>query len=557
MLPHYISKDGTRDTAYNRNTDLYFADHYKIFNTDEARFAVNKEDYICFDLLRYAVDTLVDGTWLYTPTIDFDDDEINEVWEKLRRESDFDEEMKKATRMMLYLGDAPIKTIVDENVATASPEDYKICIYSFSPVNWHPDYEYYNTERPAKKDTIVTIKDLEDGDKVYLLESFTPGLITYTAYLERKNMDNIDDVMQSIQVPPMQYFSEELYGILANSKSTEDDLEITYETETEYSLLQVIQNYKKPDSYFGESLFNWSVVSKINAINKYSNLSDHVIVNNSIPKLELSAKAGQLLDQAIQEVIGGTYGNNTVKNEGEVMPTTFDRPVDKTFLNRSSYLRSSIISSVIQKLEVFEGDGRGSTRYITNDFDLSQLREAQDKLIDSLMSELGIATILYKQDVSTGTLSGIAYERLMTTTLNKIGNIQNLLEDKVKIIAFTIMQLASTINYDGLEGKEIPTPTVQFHEAVKEDTKENLENWVIRTQNKFSPLIDAVKDINNVDEETAQEMIDEMNQVSEENPVKQAESILTQDKAVNQNMIAVRDNLKNKITQSVNGGATT
>lgn len=543
MLPTYISKDGERDQAYNRNTDLYFADHYKIFNTDETRFAINKEDYICFDLLRYAIDALVDGAWLYTPTIDFGNSDLNQKWSKLREDSKFDDQLKEATRKMLYLGDAPIKTVVDENISTASDDDYKICIYSFAPHNWYPDYYKFNTERQAKTDTVLIKKELDNGDEAYLLEKFSAGKIVYTAYIERIDEEGDLNKSYTIQVNPRTYFEEELYGVLHDENTSETELEITYTTNTEYSLLQVFQNHKRPDDYFGESLFNWAVVSKINAINKYANLEDHVVVNNSIPKLELSGEAAKLLDQAIQEVVGGTYGNN-VTTTNSPQPETFNRPVDKTFMTRSSYLRSSIIANVIKQMEVYVNDGRSSTRYITNDFDLTQLRNAQDKLIDSLMSELGISAVLYKDDVSTGTLSGIAYERLMSLTLNKVKNIQNRITETVKIIAFTIMQLDNTISDNPVELDGLPSVT--FHQAVTKDQKEELENWVIRTQNKFTPLIEAIKDINNIDEETAQEWLSKMESVSQT-------AALTEDVAVNQNMQNIRNNLKLRI----NGGQTT
>jgi hypothetical protein len=516
MLPSYILRDKKTDRIknYEDYNDLYYGNHYKLFNIDEFEYKMHEFEYICFDLLKTAINTLADGVWLYPPRIEFEDENLNQEWQKISKDLSFDSVMRKVTINMLYLGSGVLTVGVDENYNTADTDDYAICLNTPDPSNWFADYKETNPSATAKANTLLLIKDEKDFEslknkKAYLLETYTPGKIVYTAFLEEKREKEDSIMPEYTQINPLEYFEDVLEGVLASNDSTNDEFTIVYNTKCKYSLLQVTNNYTDNCSHYGLSDFTLSVISKINAINKYANLSDKVIVANTIPKIELSEGAGKLLDEAIQSVTQRYFTSNATNTTAEVAPRSLaqnlgDQP---RFLNKSSYLRSAIVREVMDNLEVFQGGGRGETKYITNDFDLGQLRQAQDRLITAMMSELAISQVLYNAEISTGAKSGIAYKRLMTNTLNRIKNIQNQLEPMIKRIVFSIMQLSSQINQTP---EPTDTPIVQFFDPVLEDERELLDNWVLKTQNNFAPLIDAVKDINNVDEETAQNMIDDM-----------------------------------------------
>ena len=128
------------------------------------------------------------------------------------------------------------------------------------------------------------------------------------------------------------------------------------------------------------------------------------------------------------------------------------------------------------------------------------------------MSELQISEVFYNPEASTGAKSGVAYKRLMTTTLNAAQKIKNKLEIELPKMVFAMLQLAKNNNLTNLEPE---MPTVQFSDGVVNDDIEKIEQWVQIVQNKFGTVLQAIQDIQGVSEEQAQAILTEHDSYSQ------------------------------------------
>lgn len=503
MFPQYIAKqllNAERIADYQRNCDLYEGEHWKIFNIDEQEKKLHKYEYIAYNILATAVDIKTDMIWREAPQIKFKSTKTQKAFDQLRKSTQFDEKLRNATWAMLVYGDAPLKIAIDENTETAKDE-LQLCLYNLEPEGWFPDYDEYNPAKPAKVNSLLFTKTIDDKTKAFLVESHMPGKIVWTAYIET------DQVKDKTQVSPLEYFANELADVLANGGTKATDSEIVYNTDCEYSLLQVLRNNTDFSEYFGVSDFTLPVISKVNALNNFANLANFVIATNSIPKLILSENASKMLTNIIESI-----NQNRIESENRPgVPDSFIQEPNTKFLHRTSYLRSMIYRELVQQLQAFEDGGRGETKYLTNSFDLAQIREQHEIFFKSLMSELGISEVLYNPALATGGLSGVAYMRLLSPTLNAVDGIKRKLEPYLQKVVYTMLEVA---NKNSLINTKPEMPEVHFKDGVINDDKETLDAVVIKYQNKLLPAIEAIKQANNLDEEQANLLLTQIHEES-------------------------------------------
>jgi len=116
------------------------------------------------------------------------------------------------------------------------------------------------------------------------------------------------------------------------------------------------------------------------------------------------------------------------------------------------------------------------------------------------MSELSISEVLYNPKLTTGALSGVAYTRLMSTTINAIDNIKRKLEPFIQKVVYTMLDLANNANVVKVEAQ---MPQVKFRDGIVNDSVEDLDAVIKKVQNQLLPTVEAIKQANNITIEEA------------------------------------------------------
>lgn len=534
MLPIKSDQDNERVSVYNRNLDIYKGEHYKHFNFDEQEKKINSYEYICYGLFRTAIETKVNLIWREAPTITFTSKQTQKAFDQLRKSTNFDYIQQQVTAYSYVFGDCLAKIAIDDNGLTVQ-DDKQLALFIQSPINWYPEHNEFSPMRPASSDTLLFKREIKEGF-AYLLETHRPGYIIWTAYFETsdENIKN-ENNKEAEQVPVLRYFEDILTGVIADQSVDETTMVITYTTNCTYSLLQRLKSRSSIDSYYGLSDLSLPVLSKINALNNYANLADVIIVTNSFPKLILSENANNILKRIIEEY--NISGNKETNGREGVVATSEDldltRITGNTFLSRQSYAQSYAYRQLINEMRAFvDGGEGGQTKYLTNDFSLKEIRDQHDIFFKSIMSELNISEVFYNPSLSTGTLSGTAYKRLMTTTLNDIEVKKRTLEPYLERVVYTMLELA---NNNGLIKAKPEMPKVKFHDGLVNDEMEDLQILITKVQNKFLPLKEAMKLSENITEEEAIVRLEEIaNQMSYYN-AQQAQNNSQQEDAQNNN----------------------
>ena len=159
-------------------------------------------------------------------------------------------------------------------------------------------------------------------------------------------------------------------------------------------------------------------------------------------------------------------------------------------------------------MRAFEDGSRGGqTKYLTNDFSLEEIRKQHEIYFNSLMSEMDISEVFYNPSLITGNLSGIAYKRLMSKTLNAVDNSKRTLEPYIARQAFTMMQLAKVNNLTEVTAE---MPEVLFHDGIINDEKEELELIIMKVQNDLLPLKEAMAQANKMSIDQIEKWMSEM-----------------------------------------------
>jgi len=484
MLPNYILQGKEkRLSAYEFNTKLVEGDHYQLFNINESEFKMNANEYICYNFLKTAVEIRTDLIWKEAPKVSFANLGLQAEWDKLRLTTGFDETMKSITSQLLVLGDAVVKIGVD-NVETSIDDEMELTLYSQNPRNWFAEYNPSNTFKKAKRESMVFEKEIlngKDKDKACLVETHKAGLISWTSYIGTDYK----------QVDPLLYFSEELEGVLADSEQTE--FIINYQTKCKYSLLQSIRSNNDFSSYYGKSEFTMPVVSKINALNRYANLADTVVVSNSFPKLLAGDELQNLMKRIAEEAKSVNRGESTLDN-------LFAEPKNR-FLSSQTYLQSWVFKQIADSKVLPNSKAGAETSYLNNPFNLEEVRSQHKLFFPALMTELGISEVFYNSELTTGGLSGVAYKRLMSLTLNKVDNTKRTLEPFLCKVIYAMLELG----HKNSLVKNVPEmPTIHFEDGLVNDEKETLEMVILKIQNQLLPMKEAVMKVNSVNQETAE-----------------------------------------------------
>lgn len=494
MLPEYIIKDKKdgRHEKYEVACKIYEGNHYEIFNKNEQEYKFLPYEYLCYNIIEQALNTKVDLIWHEKPLITFNNADTQKAFDELRVNTNFDEVMSEFTKNLYLNGDSVLKIAIDSTDETAIQDDYQLCIYNIDPSCWIPDYYDENPSKYPKQQTFVIEKEIKVNDQekyeAYLFETHKPGLITWTAFQEWKGKE--DDYMQ---VDPMVDWSEELQGVLAQGgQADQNTMEITFKTQCDYSLIQFLRNKVGFEEFFGKSDITLPVMSKLNALNNYSNLADTVIVSNVFPKLLAGEGLVKLMNRIIEEI-------NSKPNENLIPNTLLETPTVQ-FANAKTYLQTDIWKKFVNESRIIPDEGRGGTKYLQNSFDLEQLRKQHEIFFKAIMNELGISEVLYNSNIASGALSGVAYKRLLTLTINEIEHTKRILEPFMKKLVYTMLQLA---NANSLITAKPEMPSVSFFDGIVNDSTADLQDLVTKVQNQLIPLKEAIIQANDITEEEA------------------------------------------------------
>lgn len=488
-MPNHINpEEAKRVEAYKIQKSIYRGEHFKVFNHDEQEKKINAFEYLCFDIIQLAIQIKTDLIWRQKPKIIFKNEELGKEFEDIRSEIDFDLINEQATINSILHGDGLVGVSIDTD-DTIAGERLKVELSLLDVSCWTPLFNSFNLQKNAKADLFKYDKQLEEGGIVTLYTTHSAGNITWEAFVGDQ------------KVSVLKYFQEELKEVLFDINSS-DEFKIVYNTNCLFSLVNRLKNGFDSDSYFGVSDLNLPVISKLNALNNYANLADVIIVTNTFPKLILSEEAELML----KRIIDG-YNRERTEDTTDMDINLLDTPKG-SFLSSQSYASSYIYRKLLKEMRAFvDGGSGGETKYLINDFDLSQLREQFNILFKSIMSELGIAEVFYDSTLTTGALSGTAYKRLASKTLNEVDKIKRHLEKFLARQVYTICELA---NKNGIFRSTPEMPTVQFDTGLIVDEKEIVDLVVQKYQNKLLPTIEAIKQANLVDEETAENYKEEI-----------------------------------------------
>jgi len=495
MLPNYILQDkkNPRHERYTVANNLYYGQHYKVFNINEQEHKNIAYEYLCYGIIKQAIDTKVDLIWHEKPLITFDNEQLQKEWDVLRDTTDFDETLSEFTRNIYLNGDSVLKIVIDKTDETAKADDYQVALYNINPSNWIPDYVQNNPNKYPSKQSFKMEKEVTDSQgkklfEAYLIETHIPGQIIWTAYREYDTNDN-----KYQEISPIEDWEMELQGVLETLEGRQKKgLEIVYNTECDYSLIQFVRNNINFDDFYSKSDLSLPVISKLNTLNNYSNLADTVIVSNVFPKLLAGESLTKLMNRMVEEM--NQSRNTDAPNSLLETPTV-------QFANAKTYMQTQIWRDFVAQSRILPSDGRGETKYLQNDFDLEQLRKQSEIFLKAIMTELGISEVLYNSSITTGALSGVAYKRLLTLTINEIEHTKRILEPFIKKTVFTLLQLAKT---NGLIKAEPDKPSVKFFDGIVNDQTQDLADLVLKVQNNLLPLKEAVMQANDVTAEQAE-----------------------------------------------------
>lgn len=500
MLPSFIVKDegDKRHEKYKLGKALYDGDHYEVFNLDEQEAKFNAYEYICFGIIKQAIDTKVDLIWHEKPRITFSNNQLQKEFDQLRIDLGLDELFADFTKNLYLNGDSVLKIGIDENLQTAT-DDFKLSIYNINPTNWIPEYFDENPTKYPKSQTFKLEKEVKDNSgkelyEAYLLETHFAGRIEWTAYQE-----NEDD--KYIQVDPLTDWCEELANVLASRDTDTTNLVITFQSRCDLPLLQFLRNKIGYENFYGKSDIDLPVLSKINALNNYSNLADTVIVSNVFPKILAGEGLQKLMSRIVEEMTSATNKNQNL------IPNTFLETPKLQFANARTYLQTEMWKNFVSESRVIPNQGQSETKYLQNDFDLEQLRKQHEIFFKSVMTELGISEVFYNPSLTTGATSGVAYKRLMSMTLNEIEHTKRNLEPFLKKVIYTLLQLG---NNNALVVNKAEYPEIQFFDGVINDETEDLNNLVLKVQNNLIPLKEAVMTANDISEEQIDSYMNEI-----------------------------------------------
>jgi len=504
MLPSYIIEDkiNSRHEKYQRNQNVYSGKHYLVFNADEQEFKVNDFEYICFGIIKQAITTKVDLIWHEKPKITFENENLQKEFSQLRIDLNLDELFADFTKNFYLNGDSVLKIAIDNNEMTTI-KDYKLCLYNLNPTNWIPDYFENNPDKYPKSQTFKMEKEVKDQNgkelyEAYLFETHFAGRIEWTAYQEENEKYK--------QVSPLIDWSLELENVLANQDVKKNADVIVFQTNCGMPLIQFLRHGVEFGDFYGKGDIDLPVLSKLNSLNNYSNLADTVIVSNVFPKLLAGEGLSKLMNRIIDEM-------NKTTNENLIPSTLLEEPKLR-FANARTYLQTAVWKKFVSDSRIIPNEGQTETKYLTNDFDLEQLRKQHEIFFKAIMSEMGISEVFYNPALTTGATSGTAYKRLMSMTLNEIEHTKRQLEPFLKNVIYTLLQLGKN---NQLVKNEPEVPEIQFYDGIINDETEDLNNLILKVQNNLLPLKEAIMIANDVKSDIAEGfMVDTLEEQNEQ-----------------------------------------
>lgn len=472
---------------------IYENEHDQVFNKNEFEFVMQDFDYIQSGIVNQAFNTIVDLFGVGDMIIDFGDDRANEFVNSIN----YVDVIERFLLDAKTYGNAYLH-ITTEPDLTVSEDKQKISLYKVDNELVYADYDVNNLQKDATKYSIVYDKKIDDSKVAYLIISFQPGTIIYESILkEGKNESRVD---------AFEHFSE--FKNKEVNYIREGD---TYKLRTNllYSNLQAFHYQSKKGEFYGSGDITKSIISKINAINRLSNLSQQLVTDNSQAPLQLSQRSHKNIEQAIQEVTGRGQADESTYT----LPTSLDNdPTSQYRINAVNFQEHRVRQIAKKKLMHLESDGRGENSYLTNPTSIEEPLKLKQKIFDELASELYYSQVFYNHDVSIGAKSGVALDLLLSTTYNHVNKLRNKVKPILQRVFYCLLETAQESKLDGTDYTLDGLPQIEFPSLTQKTAKEKIDEWASRVQNGFNTQSQAIHAINpDFDEEDIKEVESESN----------------------------------------------
>lgn len=464
---------------YRRELNLYHGDHYLEFNTNEVEYRLNQYEYISNNLVKSAIDLKTDLIWLNKPNISFNNEKIQEWFDYNATETKFLHRLRQLVIDHYVHGDGLVKIQVKKN---------KISLVNVNPQMWLPSINIFNLQDEDITHSIIA--NIEVKDNLYsIVEEYQENKIIYKCYKnggygEEKHQVNIASILPNL-----------VENMLVDGGNVNPDGSVSITTDTK--MFFRLKNVHRNDSYYGLSEFTPPVISKINAINRYSNLIDVVLVLNSNPILQVNKATSDLYKQTAKEAI------SSLQSKGLPKTLTEDLPYD---INKTAFTVSQLesLKRRVLRNQVLVNDGRGTNNFLNNPFDTAQAREQSNILKKDLMSELAISEVFYNPSVGTNAKSGAAYKALMQTTINHIKSRKDVIKPLMEDIIESMVKIAIDNGLiEDITEKDDTYFELEFKDSWYKGGMEHIQEWQMRVQSGFNTQLDAIKAVNLIDDNEA------------------------------------------------------
>lgn len=488
-----LNKTNTRFKEYEFNKKLYKGEHADVFNIKQFEYYTDpKIQYIVYNYTEILTNVFKDLIWSEKPVITLTKGKNQKYFDDFVDHDEFFLTMKEATETASHSGEAVFQISTDEIM----PDKIGPSVTQIDNGIWYPIYDENNPGKKAKGHIKCISKPLKDRKiTALLLEIHTPGQIEWEAYYKA------DSEKEYKVCSIMDYFSNEMGEVLVNELTLTKEGKAIYQTKCRYPLIFHMRNNRIAGEHFGRSDYTIPVISKSYAINQNYNQIQYVLKKHSHPKMIVPK---EVIKQAIAQV---TSNNSEAKNMGYESA----EKAKKLYTGDKSLFETLIAQKLIDKLEFYGSDVNSTDpKYLTWDGNLTESRENIKMLKQALTEETQLAKVLIDPDMSVGTASGVAILRLAQPSLSKAQNKISFIENTMKKIIYTILELASKHQLDNSQGVEAEIPTIKFRDGLVNDIKEEIEKQQLLLDNQLTTKLDAIIATRNLTQEQAVEKLKEI-----------------------------------------------
>jgi hypothetical protein len=460
----------SRINDYEYNKRLYYDNHQSIFNFKILEYKVDQSDYISHDLLRVATDIKLDLLLLKKPLVTIEGNG-QDKWQDIEKNSLIWQKIRKFAESFMVYGDSVAKIVRTDN---------NISLLNIDPSIWEAFYDDMNPDNQPLAHQFRYSKNVE-GVILTLVECYKQEGIFYWVEDKHGTRYSIDPFWNDIK-------NKENLTVVENDESMWCQPIINAN-----ELIIFFCNNRKSSEFYGNSDFTQAIVSKLKALEKYTNLADFVLETNTIPPVVINKSMIKNYNKIKTQI--QNYDTKSFNNISDFDLTGIDQATPNAVFGKQDIYTLLSYRQLLQEKVFVQGADEPEVKFLQNSFDLTQLYTREDKLFKQIMSELSISEVFYNPGLSTGAQSGVAYKRLMGMTLNAVENYQELL---TPILETMIVKMLSLEEIVPLNVK------IEFADGVITDEKERVELFVTKIQNQLTSNVQAIQALENKTEAEAQ-----------------------------------------------------